>query len=170
VFNYTAEVVFQQTGQKVSIHQSYSGLDVFSHLKVDTRIHGTTAIVPVGTTIEVNDYEMLMTRVSPGVIRSKSSHNYRVQGTSTDNPFTIEQTVTFEECPWASPVPPELETTKMKVGRNYIIYDAAQQIARYAITSKVTPPDGEFNIERVLTFHDFHELDKNVFCVISPLL
>jgi len=142
-FNYTAEVSFLQTGHKVTINQAYTGLDVFNQMKVDTRLHGTTAVVPVGMKIEVNDFEVLMTRVSPGIIRSKSNHNYRIVGTSMDNPFSIEQTVAYEECPWSSPLPPELQTTKMMVGKSYIAYDASQEIVRYAISSTTSPPDGD---------------------------
>lgn len=85
---------------------------------------------------------MEFTRVSAGLIRSRSSHSYIVEGTSQENPFTVEQTIEYDECPWASPVPLEMDTITMKVGRNYIIYDLTQQIARYAITSKVSPVDG----------------------------
>ncbi|CAG7838551.1 unnamed protein product [Allacma fusca] len=143
VFNYTGEVSFYQTGQKVTIHQNYMGLDVFSHLRVDTRLHGATPVVPVGKSIEMNDYEMQFTRVSPGILRSRSSHAYIIEGTSQENTFNIEQTIEYTECPWASPVPPELDTIKMKVARNYIIYDKEHQIARYATSSKSTPPEGE---------------------------
>jgi len=142
VFNYTGEVSFQQTGQKVSIHQTYYGLDVFSHLRVDTRVHGGTPVVPVGKSIEINDYEMQFTRVSPGILRSHSSHTYLIEGTSHENPFSVEQTIEYSECPWNSPIPPGMETVRMKVGANYIVYDAAQQIARFATTSKTMPPEG----------------------------
>lgn len=141
--NYTADINFFQTGQKVQVHQSFLGLDVFSHLKVDTRMHGTIPLVPVGKTIEVNNIKMDLTRVSPGMLRSTSSHSYTVEGTSIENPFRVEQTFEYEECPWASPVPEELETMSMKIGRNYIVYDLSQEIVRYAITSKVMPVAGE---------------------------
>jgi nidogen (entactin) len=125
------------------VHQTFTGLDVFSHLRVETRIHGSAPIIPVSKTIEVNDLKMEFTRVSPGLLRSRSSHTYVIEGTSQEHPFTIEQTVGFEECPWAPPVPPELNTLSTKVGRHYIVYDSSQEIVRYAITSKVSPVDGK---------------------------
>ncbi|XP_021945973.1 nidogen isoform X2 [Folsomia candida] len=143
VMNYTSEINFHQTGHKVQLHQNFMGLDVFSHLKVDSRIHGSVPIVPVGKTIEVNDLKMEFTRVSAGLLRSRSSHSYVVEGTSQEHPFTIEQTIEYEECPFVSPVPPEMDTLTTKVGRHYIVYDVSQEIVRYAITSKVSPVDGE---------------------------
>ncbi|ODM99647.1 Nidogen-1 [Orchesella cincta] len=142
LFNYTADINFFQTGQKVQVHQSFLGLDVFSHMRVDTRLHGSLPLVPVGKSIEIVDLKMEFTRVAPGTIRSRSSHTYRVEGTSVDNPFSLVQTIEYNECPWAAPVPPELDTTTMKVGKNYIVYDSTQGIGRYAITSTITPVDG----------------------------
>lgn len=112
--NYTSEINFHQTGHKVQLHQNFMGLDVFSHLKVDSRIHGSVPIVPVGKTIEVNDLKMEFTRVSAGLLRSRSSHSYVVEGTSQEHPFTIEQTIEYEECPFVSPVPPEMDTLTTK--------------------------------------------------------
>lgn len=142
LFNYTAEVDFYQTGQKVSVHQNFLGLDVFSNMIVDTRLHGSLPVVPVGKNIELVDMKMEFTRVAPGTIRSTSSHSYKVEGTSEENPFSLVQTIEYTECPWAPPVPPELDTTSMRVGKNYLIFDANQGIARYAITSTISPVDG----------------------------
>jgi hypothetical protein len=140
--NFTSEINFLQTGQKVQLQQNFLGLDVFSHLRVDGRIHGSAPIIPVGKTIEVNDFKMEFTRVSPGMLRSRSSHSYVVEGTSHEHPFTVEQTIEYEECPFSPPVPPEMSTLTMKVGRHYIVYDVTQEIVRYAITSVASPVDG----------------------------
>lgn len=142
ILNYTADINFYQTGQKVSVHQNFLGLNVFNHMVVDTRLHGSLPLVPIGKSIEIVDLKMEFTRVAPGTIRSKSSHSYKVEGTSVENPFSLVQTIEYKECPWAAPVPPELDTTTMKVGKNYIVYDVAQGIGRYAITSMITPVEG----------------------------
>ena len=133
---------------------------MFGHLKVDTRIHGATPVVPHGKNIEISDFEMQFTRVSPGILRSHSSHVYVIEGTSHENPFNVEQTIEYDECPWASPVPPELETIKMKVGRNYIVYDSEHQIARYAISSKSVPPEGKSYYCYALTVFRFPLIQK----------
>jgi len=143
VLNYTSDIAFPQTGQKVQVYQNFLGLDVFSNMRADTRVHGSAPLVPVGKAIVINEIKMEFTRVSPGLIRSRSSHSYGVEGTSTQIPFTVEQTIEYDECPWASPVPPELDTIAMKIGRNYIVYEPLQNISRYAISSKVSPVDGE---------------------------
>lgn len=135
----------------MSVHQSFLGLDVFNHMKVDTRLHGSLPLLPVGKNIEIDELKIEFTRVAPGTIRSKSSHSYKVEGTSVENPFTLVQTIEYKECPWAAPVPPELDTTTMKVGKNYIMYDAAQGIGRFAITSSITPVDGKFKSLKMMT-------------------
>lgn len=52
-------------------------------------------------------------------------------------PFTIDQTINYIEC--EEPI----TTMRLKVARNFIVYDAQEQIVRYAMTNKVTPLTGK---------------------------
>nr|CAD7429100.1 unnamed protein product [Timema monikensis] len=70
---------------------------------------------------------------------AKSSLIYRLDGVPVDNPFTVEQTVRFSECPHA---PLNVSTVRLKVARNFISYEGRENIIRYAMTDKVTLSSG----------------------------
>nr|CAD7200894.1 unnamed protein product [Timema douglasi] len=135
VFNHTAEISFPLTGNDVVVRQRYLGLDVFDQLKMEAEIQGSLPTIPVGTKIQIPDYEEQYTRTEPGVMVAKSSLIYRLDGVPVDNPFTVEQTVRFSECPHA---PLNVSTVRLKVARNFISYEGRENIIRYAMTDKVT--------------------------------
>nr|CAD7444676.1 unnamed protein product [Timema bartmani] len=139
VFNHTADISFPLTGNDVVIRQRYLGLDVFDQLKMEAEIQGSLPTIPLGTKIQIPDYEEQYTRTEPGVMVAKSSLIYRLDGVPVDNPFTVEQTVRFSECPH---VPLNVTTVRLKVARNFISYEGRESIIRYAMTDKVTLSSG----------------------------
>lgn len=138
IVNHTVEINFPQSGQHVKIQQSFLGLDVFNHLRLVTDIQGFVPSIPADTKIEIDDYEEEYTRVSPGVIRSHAKRNYRLENSHINTPFTIDQTIVFDECAY-NPIIAELTTLRLKVARNYIVYDPREQVIRYTVTNKITP-------------------------------
>ncbi|XP_067009862.1 nidogen isoform X2 [Anabrus simplex] len=136
VFQHTAEITFPQTGHKVTLKQNYLGLDVFDQLKLEAEIHGSIPAVPFGTRIQISEYEEHYTRTAPGIIQSQSSQSFRLEGVPVDNPFSVEQTIKYEEC---AHHPVNISTLRLKVARNLITYEAKEKIIRYGMTSKVTP-------------------------------
>lgn len=87
------------------------------------------------------DYYYYLNIFISGKIRSHSSRFYRLEGNSLEVPFTIDQSITYS-------VHPECEipmtSTRLKVARNFIVYDADQQIVRYAMTNKISPLSGKY--------------------------
>ncbi|GBL93573.1 Nidogen-1 [Araneus ventricosus] len=136
-FNRTVEVDFPQTGHHVYIEESFLGPDVFNYMRVQVRLRGSVPSVPVGSKIEVPDYEEEYTRVSPGTIRSRASRSYRLEGNNLEVPFTLDQTITYSECNT------HMTSTRLKVARNFIVYDPQEQIVRYAMTNKISPLTGD---------------------------
>jgi len=67
IFNHTADITFPATGHKVTIHQSYFGLDVFDQLRMAAEIRGTIPAIPVGKKIQIGDYGEQYTRTAPGM-------------------------------------------------------------------------------------------------------
>ncbi|CAG2068978.1 unnamed protein product, partial [Timema podura] len=102
---------------------------------MEAEIQGSLPTIPLGTKIQIPDYEEQYTRTEPGVMVAKSSLIYRLDGVPVDNPFTVEQTVRFSECPHA---PLNVTTVRLKVARNFISYEGRESIIRYAMTDKVT--------------------------------
>ena len=86
VLNYTAEVTYPETGDKLNILFQFKvtpsssltkslglflsilfqGLDVFDHLIADVNIVGTIPAVPPGAKIRVEDYHQQFSRAGPG--------------------------------------------------------------------------------------------------------
>ncbi|XP_035215631.1 LOW QUALITY PROTEIN: nidogen-2-like, partial [Stegodyphus dumicola] len=132
-FNRTVEVDFPQSGHHVYIEESFLGPDVFNYMRVQVNLRGSVPSIPVGAKIEIQDYEEEYTRISPGLIRSHASRSYRLEGNVLEVPFTLDQTITYSECE----VP--MSSTRLKVARNFIVYDAQEQIVRYAMTNKISP-------------------------------
>nr|CAD7429101.1 unnamed protein product [Timema monikensis] len=65
VFNHTADISFPLTGNDVVVRQRYLGLDVFDQLKMEAEIQGSLPTIPVGTKIQIPDYEEQYMRTEP---------------------------------------------------------------------------------------------------------
>lgn len=131
VFNRSVDIEFPQTGDKVFITETLSGLDVHNFLKMDVQIHGSVSSIAFGKKIEIDDYETEYTLVSQGIIRSRSSKSYRLEGNSIQVPYTVDQTIYFTECPYL----PDEKRQKfylLQSSRNTIDYNDQENIVRFA--------------------------------------
>jgi len=54
-------------------------------------------------------------------------------------PFIVDQTIEYEEC---TAQEADVSTFRLKLSRNYILYEEREKIVRYAMTSKITPLGG----------------------------
>lgn len=85
-------------------------------------------------------YTLFSVRLYVGEFKSNSRRVFRVEGSGLDIPFSVEHVIHYEECPFAS-----LDNTtvlKLKVGRNFVTYDARELIVRFAMTNKISPLQG----------------------------
>lgn len=141
-FNSTAEVSFPQTSHAITISQQFQGLDVFNYLRTNIEIRGSLPSVVFGAKIEVPDHFEEYNLVRPGQFRSRASRLFRLEGNSLEIPFTVDQTISFESCPFW---PPEKVTQALRldVSKNFIVYDDKEQIVRYAASYKTTPVSGK---------------------------
>lgn len=76
-----------------------------------------------------------------GEFKSSNRRAFRIEGSVLDIPFSVESSITYEECLFSS-----LGNTtvlRLKVGRNFVTYDARELIVRYAMTSKIAPLEGK---------------------------
>ena len=84
-----------------------------------------------------------------GKFRSNGRRVLRFEGSSLEIPFTVEHAVEFDEYPCAkysnisSSSSNNAGVLKLKVGRNFVTYDAREQIVRYAMTNKISPANGK---------------------------
>jgi hypothetical protein len=70
------------------------------------------------------------------------TRKYKLGGENgIETPFTVDQTMEYDEC---AAYPPDITTLRLKLNRNYILYEAREKIVRYAMTTKITPLGGKF--------------------------
>ena len=140
VFNHTIELVFKDTGDKVMIRNSYLGLDVFGQLKLESEIKGNLPYVEEGAHIDYGDYEVNLTRVQPGTIRSYTNRSYKLTATSgVEHPFTEDQIIYYKECGALSFGEDGNSTARLKFSRGITTYESREGIVRFAMNAKIVP-------------------------------
>ena len=92
--NRTATVRFAATGDTVNIKQELVSSDAEGYMRMTTTVNGNIPTIPAGAKMEVESTKEEYRRVSPGVVKSYSTHNYAVDGIRKK--FTVDQTITFK--------------------------------------------------------------------------
>ncbi|XP_034945839.1 nidogen isoform X2 [Chelonus insularis] len=141
LFNHTAELVFG-TGERITIKSTYLGLDVFGQLKMEADIQGTLPQLPREAKVDYGDHDELYTLSQRGSIRSHSNRFYKLNGDSTEYPFTLDQSIMYHDCPYDTSTPVD-ETTKLKFSRGLTTYESREGILRFAMNTKITPLEEE---------------------------
>nr|XP_018901687.1 PREDICTED: nidogen-2-like [Bemisia tabaci] len=135
VLNYTGDISFLGSGHRVSIRQRYYGMDVFDQLKMDAIIQGNVPYLSPGSKPFMTDHSVIYNRVSPGILRSQSTHLFKFENSSLEQKIVFLQTIYFKE------MCPENTTSsgwKVKVARNFIAFEERESILRFASTNKVS--------------------------------
>lgn len=130
VFNRTVDIIFQQTGNRATIREQYMGLDIFNVLGLKVDVEGSFPTIPLGSPIQINDYKYEINKIAPGVLKSQMTLSYTYDN-SIDFPITVDQTITFNECP-NKPFVNEPQVSKLNIVRNHIEYDPSNEVVRYA--------------------------------------
>lgn len=173
LFNYTAELLFPSTGDKVTIRSNYLGLDVFGQLKMEAEIKGTLPQLTRDTRVDYGDYDELYTRAQAGVIRAQSDRicKLNIEGEERELSFTQDETIVYNECLFLN-VNPEDDTTRLKFFRGVTTYEATEGIIRFAVNTKVTPLEEEdpcIQGRETCTDHSSCVVDGDSFkCVCNP--
>lgn len=131
VFNRSVDVIFPQTGHHAIIHEQYLGLDIFNVLGMKIDIRGTIPTIPSVSTLSMEDYQLELTRVSPGTLKSRVTIPFNFGPNTLDMSMIIDETIMFEECPHKS-FDKEKLTTRLNIYRNHLEYDHENQATRYA--------------------------------------
>nr|XP_040583540.1 nidogen-like [Lepeophtheirus salmonis] len=137
VFNYTAKVTFPNTNHEVTVTFNFKGLDVFDYINADVHIEGgLPRLGPEGIKIVIEDFDEKFTKERPGLFTSSSKRKIILEsGNRQIIPMNVEQRITFEECDGNSGI----REIKLHSGRNFVVFDEAEGIVRFALTNKVTP-------------------------------
>lgn len=137
LFNYSAEIYFPATNDRITITQEYLGHDVFDQITLESELRGTIPIIAQGAKLEVKEYEEQYTMAEFGVIRVESNRTFidKVSGERYEQ--IISQHITYSPCPHSqsdNEVP-----VNLRVSRNFLGYEPRENIVRYGMSNKVTP-------------------------------
>ncbi|XP_031781812.1 nidogen isoform X2 [Nasonia vitripennis] len=173
VFNHTIELIFKSTGDKVTIRNSYLGLDVFGQLKMESEIKGNLPPVEEGARIDFGDHEVLLTRVQPGTIRSNTERKYKLAANpSNEYLFSEDQVIYYNECSYAPPSDAGDDTSRLKFSRGITTYESREGIVRFAMNSKIVPLEEEdpcIQGRATCGYHSSCVADADSFrCVCDP--
>ncbi|XKL63994.1 hypothetical protein PGB90_006358 [Kerria lacca] len=167
VLNHSAEIIYKETNDRVSVMQRYYGLDVFDQLKLEMQISGRIPPYEFENKLVINDYQTQFNFIASGVFRSSSSSiTYKMISPSTkeeiDRQISLEQTITFNEsCSLEYNVLIEnmpdqkrqFSYYRVKTARNFVSYEENENILRFAATNKVSLLTGEEYFH--ILFHEY---------------
>lgn len=138
LFNHSAELVFGNTGGRVTIKSTYLGLDVFGQLKMNADIQGNLPRLPTDAKIDYGDHDEIYTYSQRGNIRSHSNRKYKLNNEATEHSFTVDQTIIYQDCINDNTINQD-NTTKLKYSRGLTTYETRDGIIRFAMNTKMAP-------------------------------
>ncbi|KAG6455522.1 hypothetical protein O3G_MSEX009239 [Manduca sexta] len=139
LFNYTADLWFPATGERVFINQEYLGHDVFDQITVDTEVRGTLPAVLTGIKLDISEYEEQYSISEPGTIRTDSTRTFTNKVTGQKYEQRVSQTISYNPCKYAPPSSDDSVPFTLKVTKNYLGYEVRENIVRYGSSNKIVP-------------------------------
>ncbi|XP_047349035.1 nidogen-like isoform X3 [Vespa velutina] len=173
LFNHTSEILFTSTNDRVTIRNNYQGLDVFGQLKMEAEITGKLPYLEPDTRLECGDHDEVYTRSQPGILRTQSERSCKLINGHSEREliFTQDQTIVYNECPYAENDPEE-DTTRLKFYRGVTTYEAREGIIRFAVNTKIAPLEEEdpcIQGRETCGEHSSCVVDEDSFkCVCNP--
>ncbi|CAH0560102.1 unnamed protein product [Brassicogethes aeneus] len=141
VFNHSATVTFLNTSQVVTIKQRYVGLDVFDQLRLEADIQGEIPNLPQNVKVDIEEYQEEYTMTRPGLIQMSSQRSFKYVNALNNQDvvyvYNVEQAFTFDSCLHDNTTVGAI--WKLRVGKNFISYEAREQIIRFGMSNKVIP-------------------------------
>ncbi|KAM6971980.1 nidogen-1 [Aplochiton taeniatus] len=165
VFSRQAEVIFQPGNERLTIKQEFKGIDEHDHLVVNTVLEGRLPEVPHGATMQIHPYKEIYQYTS-NLITSSSNRDYTVSlsdGSIQTRSYQWRQTINFQTCLHDDTPRAEPPTQQLSVDQIFVMYDAGNQLIRYAMSNKIGsihsgPP------EQNPCFTGRHGCDTNAVC------
>lgn len=165
VFTRKAEVTFQPGNEKLSITQEFKGIDEHDHLEVSTNLDGRIPEVPRDATVQIGPYSEIY-QYSNNLITSSSTRDYKVNypdGRSETKTYQWRQTITFNSCEHSEPLKDVKPSQMLRVEQVFVLYDANNELARFAMSNKIGDVSGGEPQENPC-FTGRHGCDNNAVC------
>ncbi|KAM9364369.1 nidogen-1 [Pholidichthys leucotaenia] len=159
------EVTFLPGNEKLIIRQEFKGIDEHDHLIISTTLDGRVPEVPLGSTVEIKPYSEIY-QYSNNLVTSSSTRDYTVSlpdGSSETRMYQWRQTITFQSCQHSEPMRDIKPTQRLSVSNIFVMYDANNQIIRFAMANKIGDVNGG-EPEENPCFTGRHSCDTNAVC------
>ncbi|RWS25534.1 nidogen-1-like protein, partial [Leptotrombidium deliense] len=159
LFNRTVDIEFRNTGDHIHMKEYYVGPDVFGYINVNIEVRGSLPPIPYRSKVTIDDFADVYTRQSNNVIRSQSEKMLKVGDTRVEIPFSIDQTIEFEECVALSEEMRQ-QASRLEASRQMLTYDDKEQIVRYTGMYAVSPLNSneKANLKNNVNFSLLHPL------------
>ncbi|MFT7807036.1 nidogen-1 [Arapaima gigas] len=164
-FTRQAEVTFLPGNEKLTIKQEFQGIDEHEHLVVSTELQGRLPEVPLGSTVQIEPYTEVY-QYNSNVITSSSLRDYTVtldDGSTQTKAFQWRQTIVYKSCPHDEVPRIAHQAQQLSVDQVFVMYDAANQLIRYAMSNKIGSIHSE-DPEQNPCFTGRHGCDTNAAC------
>lgn len=164
-FTRQAEVTFQPNNERLTIKQEFKGIDEHDHLVVSTTLEGRLPEVHRGSTVQVDPYSEIY-QYSSNMITSSSTRDYVVSledGSTVTRSYQWRQTITFKSCQHDEASRAILPTQMLRVDQIFVMYDANNELMRYAMSNKIGDISG-VQAEENPCFTGRHGCDTNAAC------
>uniref|UniRef100_A0AAX7THR8 Nidogen 1a n=1 Tax=Astatotilapia calliptera TaxID=8154 RepID=A0AAX7THR8_ASTCA len=167
-FTRQAEVTFMPGNEKLNIRQEFKGIDEHDHLIVSTNLEGRVAEVPLGSTIKLDPYSEIY-QYNNNLITSSSTRDYVVtlqDGSRETRRYQWRETISFNGCYHSETLRDMKPTQMLSVDHIFAIYDPAQRLIRFALTSKIGDINGG-QPEQNPCLTGRHGCDTNAVCKVG---
>uniref|UniRef100_UPI0037E84C71 nidogen-1 n=1 Tax=Semicossyphus pulcher TaxID=241346 RepID=UPI0037E84C71 len=164
-FTRQAEVTFLPGNEKLTIRQEFKGIDEHDHLAVSTTVEGRVPEVPRGSTVQIDPYSEIY-QYSNNLITSSSTRDYVVSlpdGSTETRTYQWRQTITFQSCQHGEALRDMKPTQMLSVDQVFVMYDANNELIRYAMSNKIGDVNGG-QPEENPCFTGRHGCDTNAVC------
>ncbi|XP_029962713.1 nidogen-1 [Salarias fasciatus] len=164
-FTRQAEVTFLPGNEKLTIRQEFKGIDEHDHLAVSTTMEGRVPEVSPGSTVQIDPYSEIY-QYSNNLITSSSTREYIVNspdGSTETRTYQWRQTITFQSCQHSEALRDMKPTQMLRVDQVFVMYDANNELIRFAMTNKIGDINGG-QPEENPCFTGRHGCDTNAVC------
>ncbi|XP_028983347.1 nidogen-1 [Betta splendens] len=164
-FTRKAEVTFLPGNEKLTITQEFKGIDEHDHLTVSTSLQGRVPEVPQGSTVQIDPYSEIY-QYSNNLITSSSTRDYAVNlpdGSTDTRTYQWRQSISFQSCQHDESSREVKPTQMLSVDQVFVLYDANDQLIRYAVSNKIGDINGG-QPEENPCFTGRHGCDTNAVC------
>ncbi|GAB1611093.1 nidogen-1-like isoform X2, partial [Argonauta hians] len=164
--NHRAKVTFD-SGEEILIQQQFFSHDTNVNMRAETNITGSIPWVDKGARIEIDKYNEDYVRVEPGILHSRVSRIFRVDGVGRR--YSWDQEVRFDECKHD----PELtrsEIYRHTIKKIYNVYKPDKQTISFIAGSGIRTVNGSQSCEDTVCGFNSHcvVVNGNAKCLCQP--